>query len=196
MVSGKAGAWLVNVATGTVTLAAVLVATIRIREWSDAGNYANESWPTRVGNWRQYGAEGVRLGPTIAAVTIVEFSDFRCPACRRAADDLRAVRAKYPGDVAVIYRHFPHYESAHNAGVAAECASRFHAFEKFHDVLFERPDSIGRWPWTRFAIAAGIADLPKFETCMRDSSAQAIVTRDSAAAVALGALGTPALLVN
>jgi len=50
---------------------------------------------------------GPSRGPDDAVVTIVEFSDFQCPFCRRALPTLQQVLERYPDDVRLVYRHFP-----------------------------------------------------------------------------------------
>jgi thiol-disulfide isomerase/thioredoxin len=48
----------------------------------------------------------VRGNPS-APVTIVEFSDFQCPFCRKVQPVLEQVRAKYGDKVKIVYREFP-----------------------------------------------------------------------------------------
>src|SRR5437667_5987181 len=96
------GTLFLNVATSAVTLCAVLVATVRVRESFFPPAKNGEVAPARVANWRQYTRHGVRLGPLDPAVTIVEFSDFTCPFCARLAPDLREIRRRYPTNVAVV----------------------------------------------------------------------------------------------
>ncbi len=44
-------------------------------------------------------------GPADALVTVVEYSDFLCGFCRRAAATLAELERLYPGDIRVVYRH-------------------------------------------------------------------------------------------
>lgn len=76
-------------------------------------------------------------------VTIVEFSDLQCPACRAAAPIRDAVRAAYPGQVEFVFRHYPLTQIHPNALLAAQAAEASTAFNKFweyHDVLFAKQD--------------------------------------------------------
>lgn len=72
-------------------------------------------------------------------VTIVEFSDFQCPACQAAQSYVSQLEKTYPDKVKVVYRHFP-LDSIHvNARLAAqasEVALSQGKFWEFHDKLF------------------------------------------------------------
>ena len=61
------------------------------------------------------------------SVTLVEFSDFQCPACLAVQAPLQTMLAKYAGKVQFVYRYFPLVSIHHNAQMsaqAAEAASR------------------------------------------------------------------------
>lgn len=151
-----------------------------------------------VDDWRSYSNTGHRFGPSTAPVTIVEFSDFECPFCRTASATLHATLARYPGKVAVLYRHYP-LERVHRlarpAAIAAECADRQGAFARYHDSLFAQ-DSLGITGWTELATRVGIRDTIAFNKCLKDPSAEIAVDRDVVDAQRLKASGTPTLLVN
>jgi protein-disulfide isomerase len=73
-----------------------------------------------------------------AEVTIVEFSDFECPACASVAPVLDDIVANYP-QVRVVYRHYPLisiHRNAVAAGTAAEAAAQQGKFWEMHDSLF------------------------------------------------------------
>ncbi len=184
-----------NIATGVVACCAVLVAAIRVREaFFTTGRDVGA--PVHVSNWRQYGTAGIRMRPSSARVTIVEFSDFQCPFCRTAARYLRDLRSRYPSDVAVVYRHYPLHEFAAQAALASECAAMAGAFEPIHDLFFAQGDSIGEKPWTRFALDVGVQDTVRFAECMRGQAAALALRRDTIAATQLGVHGTPTFLIN
>lgn len=187
---------LLNVATGLVTVIAVSLGSVRLyREVrSDSAGHAPQQ--RHVEHWELIGRVGIRLGPAVAPVTLVEFSDFECAFCKAAIADVRAVRAAHRDDLTFVYRHLPIHKHSFEAAVAAECAARQQAFERFHDTLFAKSDSLGIISWTSLASRAGIADSTQFRHCMSDSAAINAVRRDSVAAVDLGLEGTPSFLVN
>jgi len=85
------------------------------------------------------GANHVR-GPENAPITIVEFSDLQCPACRSAAPLAKAVLEKYPDQVRLVYRHFPLvtiHKYAQVAALTSEVAAEQNKFWEFHDLVFE-----------------------------------------------------------
>jgi predicted DsbA family dithiol-disulfide isomerase len=197
--------WLLNGATVVLVICAILTTALRLRDAratpnsplptvSDSGG--NRIAPKTVANWRIYADAGNRMGPTNAAVTIVEFSDFQCPFCRRAAPTLRALRRRYPEDIAVVYRHFPGHQYSLAAAVAAECAGNAGYFEPYHDMLFAQAESIGKKPWSRFATEVGVRDTLRFSKCLRDQAVTHAVLRDTLAATALSVRGTPTFLIN
>jgi len=80
------------------------------------------------------------MGPADAKVTVVEFSDFECPACAATSPLVNQLIAQYPNDVRVIYRHFPLVDIhpyAMLAAQASEVAAEQGKFWEMHDLLFE-----------------------------------------------------------
>ncbi len=92
------------------------------------------------------------LGNEKAKVTIVEFSDFQCPYCKRFADNsLSQIKKDYidTGKVKLYYREFPLtniHPNAEIAAEAAECANEQGKFWQFHDQLFSRQDTWSTLP--------------------------------------------------
>lgn len=85
--------------------------------------------------------EGARntFGPADAKVTVVEFSDFQCPACRAAEPLVAQLKSNYGDSVQFVYRHFP-LDSIHTnarlAAQASEVAAEQGKFWEYHDLLF------------------------------------------------------------
>lgn len=194
MVARRATERLLNAATVIATLCAITVAAVRLRQ-----TYASPKSEPRVGRiaeWRSYGSGGLRDGPSDAPVRIVEFADFQCPYCRRAAGYLDSVLIAHPNDVVLLYRHYPIHRFAHEAAVAAECSAQQGRFPAVRHVFFAQADSIGVKPWTTFAREAGVPRIDVFQECMNASATNDAVTRDSLAATRLGVSGTPTFLIN
>ena len=143
-------------------------------------------------------AEGPSKGPADARITIVEFSDFQCPYCQRAAGTVNEVLAKYPKDVRFVYRHLP-LDSIHpNARPAAEasaCADEQGQFWAYHDKLFQNNRALGKEALIRYAGEAGL-DAARFQACFEERRFKDKVEADLQAARAVGISGTPAFVVN
>ncbi len=183
-----------SAATGIVTLCALLLVALRLRDEFFPRDNASE--PLRVKNWQAFSAVGHRQGPANAPVTIVEFSDFQCPYCRKAAAYLSDLQARRPTEVAVVYRHYPIHDDATAAAVASECAADVGKFSSFRDLLFANSDSISKRSWASYAREVGISDTAQFVRCLHDGKSIARVTRDTVAAHALSVQGTPTFLIN
>lgn len=89
-------------------------------------------------------AIGPTKGPADAKITLVEFSDFECPACGAAQPELAKLVAKYPNDVRLVFRHFPlpRHEFARAAAVAAIFAAEKGRFWELADLLFARQEGL------------------------------------------------------
>lgn len=83
-------------------------------------------------------------GPDQAAITIIVYSDFLCPACARGAKVLEEVGEAYPGEIRVAFKHFPSPSRvdvilAHQGLVAA---AEQGMFWPMHDRLMSHQGSI------------------------------------------------------
>jgi len=138
------------------------------------------------------------IGNPKAPVTIVEFSDFQCPFCRRAAPILKEVREKYGDKVRVVWKDFPLtqiHPQAFHAAEAGRCAAEQGKFWEYHDQLFGNQEALQPDDLKKYAAAAGM-DATKFGECL-DSSKYAERVRDGVAAgTRLGVNSTPTLYVN
>src|SRR5579884_841442 len=182
---------ILNVTAVIATLCATTAVGIRVRDIQSATQTLK-----RIGNGPQYASAGQRIGSPAATVTIVEFADFQCPICRRAAPYLDSVLVRNPNDVALVYRHFPVHQHANAAARAAECAAHQSAFHNVERLLFQQSESIGVKSWVSFATEAGVKDTGSFKACMSDPTTQQAIARDSAAGRALRISGTPTFIIN
>lgn len=145
-----------------------------------------------------------REGAANPKITIVEYSDFECPACAAYAPILRQLVEEFPNDVALVYRHFPlnYHQSAELAATFAEAAGRQDKFWEMHDLLFARqkvwsPNRVtqNQEVFKAYAKELGL-DLVKLESDLKDSTILAKIKRQAATGTASGVDGTPSLFVN
>jgi predicted DsbA family dithiol-disulfide isomerase len=136
-------------------------------------------------------------GPADAAVTIVEFSDFQCPACAQATPTVKRLLEQFPGKVRLVFRDFPlaMHPEAPKAAEAAGCAAEQGKFWEMHDRLFANQSALKPPDLKKHAAELGL-DAPKFDACL-DSGKQAAAQKvDLEEGRKLGVGGTPTFFVN
>ena len=154
--------------------------------------------PRHVANSADLTKRGFSWGPADARRTVVVFSDFECPFCRRFAPVIDSLRFRHP-EVRVVERHWPLTEIhpfALKAALAAECARSAGAYERMRTTLFGRPVLIEEEEWGALAHFAGIADTAAISSCVRTERFMREVQADIAAAERVGGHGTPTVLVD
>lgn len=185
--------------TGLLVVCAVVLTSIVVRREFASGATTTRSEPRRVDDWERYHTGAKVIGPSAAPVSILVFSDFQCPFCARFARSLLRVRSEHPRDVRIVFRNFPirqlHPQAA-AAAAAAECAAKRGSFAPLHDLLFDKPDSIGVWGWSHVATRIGVSDGDEFVKCMGEDATLARISEDSSAAMAIGLTDTPLVMVN
>ncbi len=138
------------------------------------------------------------IGPADAPITIVEFSDYQCPYCRRWHEQVyEPLLAAYPGKIRLVYRHLPLtsiHPDAFSAAEAAMCAGEQDAYWQYHEKLFGG-DSLGNSAYIRYAQDLGL-NMDTFEACMNDRKYQPAVEADSNFAINLGIRSTPTFFIN
>jgi protein-disulfide isomerase len=139
-----------------------------------------------------------------APVTLVEYSDFECPFCRRFHPTVKQVVEESGGRVRWVYRHFPLDEihsKARKEAVASECAAELggnDAFWKFADRFFELTPSNNNTDidtiLPRIAGEIGL-DKARFASCVASGRHDRRVAEDQQNAVASGGRGTPWVII-
>jgi len=141
-------------------------------------------------------------GPEDAKVTIVEFSDFECPACRVAEAPMRALLKLHDGKVRLVFKHFPlerMHRWARTGAVAAECAGKQGKFWEFHRELYDRQDewtsekAMDRLP--EYAAKLKL-DMAAWQACRVDPASNAAVTADQSDGDNAWVGSTPTFFIN
>ncbi|HUS84774.1 MAG TPA: thioredoxin domain-containing protein [Anaerolineales bacterium] len=136
------------------------------------------------------------LGPEDAPITIVEFSDFRCPYCKVFhVETFEVLMAKYPNQIHFVYRDFP-VVGGRDAALASECAHEQGAYWEFHDLLFsgEYPN-LDRDTFAAYAEKLDL-DVEDFLACVDEERYGDEVDADARYAAGLGITGTPTFFIN
>ena len=136
-------------------------------------------------------------GSDAASVTVVEFSDFQCPFCNRAAPIVTKLLAEFEGQVRLVFKHLPlpFHPHARIAAAAAEAAREQGKFWEMHDLLFQDTDALERDDLLGYAQQLGL-DVSRFETALDNPETYARLERDLNQARRVGANGTPTFFVN
>jgi protein-disulfide isomerase len=193
---------LLNVGTTLVVLCTVIMTGVTVRrEFATPGRRAapGPQPAERLASWRDISAVGHRFGPPDAELTIVVFSDFECPMCRTfATRTYPTVAARYPGRIALLYRHWPlrQHRFAYPAARASECAAAQGRFQQFHDLLYANQPMLGLRTFQQFAAEAGIRDVAAFNSCYEQEESVPAIERDIEAVARIGGTGTPTVVVN
>jgi protein-disulfide isomerase len=136
------------------------------------------------------------MGARFPRVTIIEFVDYACGACKNFAPYLDSTLSKHRGEIAVVVKHLPlHGKASGAAARAAVCASRQSKLEPYHHTLMSQtlllPDS-----FVLYASRVGVADSAGFRICMNSKATALVVAADSSDADRLGIDGVPTSLIN
>jgi len=144
-------------------------------------------------------AEGAvpAFGPADAKVTIVEFSDFECPFCSRAADTAHKVKEKYGDKVRFVFRQFPlsFHKNAHTAAEASLAAHSQGKFWEFHDKLFANQQKLDRASLEGFAKEVGL-NVADFKKSLDSKQHAATVDAEMKLGEEVAVQGTPTMFLN
>ncbi len=137
-------------------------------------------------------------GTEKAPVTIVEFSDFHCPFCKRVVSTLVQLESQYGDKIKLVFRDFP-IDSLHpgtsKAHEAARCANEQGKFWAYHDKLFASAPKSSPEIFKGLAKEVGLEAIA-FEKCLSSGKYQAAIKKDIEEGTRAGVTGTPAFFIN
>jgi len=146
------------------------------------------------------------LGPENAPVTIVEFSDFQCPFCKKGYKRMKTAREEYPDKIRIVFKQFPlgmheHAKPAARAALAArEQGDEY--FWEMHDRLFENQ---GEWKnggvqkvTAKWAEEIDGLDAEKFKKDLENNADtyDETISTEMSNGKDLGVQGTPHFFIN
>jgi protein-disulfide isomerase len=139
------------------------------------------------------------FGPADAPITIIEFSDYQCPYCRKwVLEAWPQIQAAYPGKVRLVYRDFPLYSihpESEAASIAAYCAGDQNKYWEFHDLLFSDQLPFGQDSYIQYATQAKL-NVAQFTQCITDKKFKDNITKNYEYASNLGVNSTPTFFIN
>ncbi|WP_329430284.1 DsbA family protein [Streptosporangium sp. NBC_01495] len=136
-------------------------------------------------------------------VTLVEFLDFECEACRAYFPIVEELRKQYAGKVTFVVRYFPlpgHF-NAERAARAVEAAAQQGRFEAMYQRMYETQTQWGEKQVPADTVFRGFAqglalDMTAWDKAYNDPATLARVNKDVADGQALGVSGTPTFFLN
>src|SRR3990167_5472637 len=148
------------------------------------------------------------MGDKNAPLTMVEFSDYECPFCKRYFDQtLPEIKKDYvdSGKLKIVFRDLPlsfHDPMATTEAIAANCAREQGGDSKyfqFHDEMFKRTtsngDGLDRAEIDKIAADVGL-NASNFKTCLDTEKYKDEVSKDLSDASNVGADGTPTFFIG
>lgn len=143
-----------------------------------------------------------KIGSDSAKLTLVEYSDFQCPACGAYYPILKPVIEKNKDRLFFVYRHFPldQHKNARVAAYSAEAAAKQGKFWPMHDLLFENQSSWSEKDKPMEVFSQYAKDLKlDIEQFKKDVNSQEIKSRvesDQQSGTSFGVNSTPSFFLN
>lgn len=144
------------------------------------------------------------IGSVTAPVTLIEYSDFQCPACGSYYPLIERLMNEASTTVRLVYRHYPlpQHKNAMLAARASEAASNQGKFWDMYRALFEDQsawselaDLDARKTFAGYAAKMGL-DMNLYVADLDSASTTARIRTDADGAIATGVNATPTFFVN
>ena len=131
-------------------------------------------------------------------LTLLEYGDYECPHCGRAAPVVVELLARHGDVLRFVFRHLPLTDVHPNAALAAQAAEAAGAqgrFWEMHDRLFANQDRLRPGDLVEHARALDL-DVARYEDDLRSGEFAARVGQDINSAEEAGVAGTPTFFIN
>lgn len=128
-------------------------------------------------------------------VTLVEFFDYNCPYCRKAAPTVAELE-EADASLRIVYKEFPVLGPASTFAARAALASRKQGkYGQFHNALMQGDGRLTEDTVMEIALAVGL-DVERLEQDMQEPAIQDAIARNARLANALGITGTPSFVIG
>ncbi len=190
---------LLKIFSFTNILIVLVLALISFFVWNKADTIKKDSMPVNV----NLTSADHKLGNPNAKVTVIEFADLQCPACKAFDPIVTKVIAEYSDRVNFVFKHFPLVQIHQNAmlgAMATEAAAAQGKFWEMKKVLYEnQADWSGALNSKEKVLALAISiglNKEKFEADLLNKSIEDKVLADLKEATNLKLGGTPSFIIN
>lgn len=142
-------------------------------------------------------------GPAEAPITLVEYLDFECEACRTYYPIVKQLKEEYKDKIRFVVRYFPlpGHKNSMTSALAVEAAGKQGKFWEMHDVLYENQKSWGEKTaadpliFEEYAKQIGL-DMDKYKSDVNNSELKDRINRDKDSGTEMGVQGTPTFFIN
>lgn len=140
-------------------------------------------------------------GAAQATVTLIEYTDFQCPFCKRHMElVMPSIQKNFvdTGKIRYVLRDFPlgFHSFAPKAHEAAHCAGEQGKYWEMHHTLFTNQQALQLEKLSGYAATAGVADLASFDACLADGRYAELGTQGLAEGKQAGVRGTPSFVLG
>lgn len=147
------------------------------------------------------------LGNPNAPVTLVEFSDFQCPYCRRGAVLLNTLLSRYPNDVKVVFLNFPLDQACHRQierpmhpfacqlARGGACAEKIGKFKPYYEAVFEKQAELTGDSALKSLVLAGMNEADA-KSCLESEEAKKLISSHVELGIQSGVQSTPTFFAN
>ena len=156
----------------------------------------------RLGNPPPLNASDHIRGSESAPITIIEYSDFQCPACEAYYPLVEKLMSESTSTIRFVYRHFPliKHQNANTSATASEAAGKQGKFWEMYRLLFDNQKIWENSPDARaifedYAKQLGL-NIDQFK---KDYDSADIVNKikiDLDGGISIGVNGTPTFFIN
>jgi len=190
--------WVENLVAFLVVTAIVLVTIGLFNGWfvhQAPVPKTNKTYPITINDGHMFGNQN-------AHVTMIEFSDYRCPACRDFQEQTwPLIKKAYvdTGKVLFVYRDYP-LESLHpgatNVAATVNCAGEQGRFWEFHDAFYDQQANISEVLVDRLVKEYGM-NRNVLDACRQSGKEHEEIARSIQDAITNGEVsGTPTFFIN
>ena len=190
--------------TAAAAVAAAILIVLSQAPWESDGQVTASEFIVPTPRPADIPRQGTTLGSPDAPLTIIEYSDFQCPFCRKAGLEIvPQIEADYivTGKAKLTFKHFPiEGQESPGAAEAAECAAEQNAFWEYHDMLYLNRTGVDVGTFVPdnlkiFARELGL-DTEKFNACLDEGKYRDKVVDDYNEARRREVPGTPTFFVG
>lgn len=188
----------VKIFGGIILATVVLIVGAVFFFGKDSGTSSNPTKSSKISSNILVRKDSWSEGPENAKVTMVEFGDFQCPACKIEEPIIESIIKKYQGKIRFVWRQFPLtqvHEFGMDSALAAEAAGKQGKFWEYHDQLFKISPDLGSEKLLAAAKELSL-DIDKFTADKGSDEVRQKVLNDQNDGNRAKVNGTPTIFIN